>query len=274
MRSWFALLVRRRFLVLMIALAAAAAGVANLEGLSIDAVPDISPKQVMILTLSPGLGALEVERLVTFPVENAMAGAPSLTGIRFDVAGRGLGGLRHLRGRGCRSPRRAVRCSSACRRQGHDAAGRRRPADGPVGDRSRRDLPVRAARTRLHADAAPPHPAMDDRAEAEAHPRHRRRVNIYGGQMPTYEVRVSADALRRYGVGLAHVFTALTDNNAARGGRLYRAQRPAGDDPRPRPRQGARRTSPISWSPTGRAACRSPRDAGPSGRGAEVGSGP
>ncbi len=75
MKTWFALMVRRRFLVLVVALAAAAGGIANLEGLSIDAVPDISPRQVMVLTLSPGLGPLEVERLVTFPVENAMAGA-------------------------------------------------------------------------------------------------------------------------------------------------------------------------------------------------------
>ncbi len=43
-------------------------------------------------------------------------------------------------------------------------------------------------------------------------------VNIYGGQMPTDEVRVSADALRRYGVTLAQVYTALAENNAARGG--------------------------------------------------------
>ncbi|WP_289052724.1 efflux RND transporter permease subunit, partial [uncultured Methylobacterium sp.] len=82
MKTWFALLVRRRWLVLMIALAGAAGGLANLRGLSIDAVPDISPKQVMVLTLSPGLGPLEVERLVSFPVESAMAGAPGLTGLR------------------------------------------------------------------------------------------------------------------------------------------------------------------------------------------------
>ncbi|MEV3976397.1 twin-arginine translocation signal domain-containing protein [Streptomyces sp. NPDC050698] len=54
MKTWFALMVRRRFLVLVVALAAAAGGIANLEGLSIDAVPDISPRQVMVLTLSPG----------------------------------------------------------------------------------------------------------------------------------------------------------------------------------------------------------------------------
>ncbi|MCY4505648.1 MAG: efflux RND transporter permease subunit, partial [Acidobacteria bacterium] len=82
MSAWFSLLIRRRWLVLAVALAGAAGGLANLRGLSVDAVPDISPKQVMILTQSPGLGPLEVERLVSFPVENAMAGAPGLTGIR------------------------------------------------------------------------------------------------------------------------------------------------------------------------------------------------
>ncbi len=56
MKAWFALLIRRRWLVLVVALAAAGGGIVNLRGLSIDAVPDISPKQVMILTLSPGLG--------------------------------------------------------------------------------------------------------------------------------------------------------------------------------------------------------------------------
>ena len=82
MTRWFAMLVRRRLLVLVLALDGAAGGIANLQGLSIDAVPDISPKQVMILTRSPGLGPLEVERLITFPVENAMAGAPGMAGIR------------------------------------------------------------------------------------------------------------------------------------------------------------------------------------------------
>ncbi len=52
MNAWFALLVRRRWLVLILALAGAVGGIVNLEGLSIDAVPDISPKQVMVLTLS------------------------------------------------------------------------------------------------------------------------------------------------------------------------------------------------------------------------------
>jgi Cu/Ag efflux pump CusA len=76
MTTWFALLIRWRWLILVIALAGAAGGLVSLRGLSIDAVPDISPKQVTVLTVSPGLGPSEVEQLVSFPIENAMAGAP------------------------------------------------------------------------------------------------------------------------------------------------------------------------------------------------------
>ncbi|GBC93530.1 Cobalt-zinc-cadmium resistance protein CzcA [bacterium HR15] len=46
--------------------------------LPIDAVPDITNKQVVINTLAPGLGAQEVERQITFPIELGLAGLPYL----------------------------------------------------------------------------------------------------------------------------------------------------------------------------------------------------
>src|SRR6185369_16370295 len=50
--------------------------------LPIDAVPDITNNQVQILTVSPSLAANEIERLVTFPVEQTMATIPRITEIR------------------------------------------------------------------------------------------------------------------------------------------------------------------------------------------------
>ena len=76
MQGFFEALVRRRWLVMVLALAVVAGGWLNLRQLAIDAVPDISPKQVMVLTEATGLGPLEVERLVSFPVETAMTGLP------------------------------------------------------------------------------------------------------------------------------------------------------------------------------------------------------
>ena len=62
---FFKALVGRRWLIIMLALGVMVAGGFNLRQLAIDAVPDISPKQVVILTEATGLGPLEVERLVS-----------------------------------------------------------------------------------------------------------------------------------------------------------------------------------------------------------------
>jgi heavy metal efflux system protein len=48
----------------------------------VDAFPDVTPNQVNIYTESPGLAAEDVEQLLTFPIESAMAGLPGVEQIR------------------------------------------------------------------------------------------------------------------------------------------------------------------------------------------------
>lgn len=50
--------------------------------LPIDAVPDITNNQVQIITVSPSLAAEDIERLVTFPVEQTMANIPGIEEVR------------------------------------------------------------------------------------------------------------------------------------------------------------------------------------------------
>lgn len=50
--------------------------------LPIDAVPDITDNQVQVITISPSLGAPDVERLITFPVEQVNSNIPGLKKIR------------------------------------------------------------------------------------------------------------------------------------------------------------------------------------------------
>lgn len=50
--------------------------------LPIDAVPDITNNQVQIITTAPSLGATDIERLVTFPVEQSNSNIPGLIEIR------------------------------------------------------------------------------------------------------------------------------------------------------------------------------------------------
>ncbi len=70
--------IRHRWLVLVVTLGLCALGMHNFRRLSIDAVPDITNVQVQINTEAPGFSPLESEQRVTYPVETAMAGLPSL----------------------------------------------------------------------------------------------------------------------------------------------------------------------------------------------------
>jgi cobalt-zinc-cadmium resistance protein CzcA len=53
-------------------------GIYSVTRLPIDAVPDITNNQVQVITQSPNLGPLEIERYITYPLEIATANIPGL----------------------------------------------------------------------------------------------------------------------------------------------------------------------------------------------------
>lgn len=73
---------RYRLVVIVAVLLAAAGGVYSLQFLAIDAFPDTTPVQVQINTVAPSLAPEQVERLITFPVEQAISGLPGLEQVR------------------------------------------------------------------------------------------------------------------------------------------------------------------------------------------------
>src|SRR5580765_8268434 len=73
---------RNKFLVLILTAVMVGFGINSMLRLPIDAVPDVTPNQVLVLTQAPGLSPVEVERFITFPVETAMSGLPGITDIR------------------------------------------------------------------------------------------------------------------------------------------------------------------------------------------------
>ncbi len=70
--------VRQRWLVVLLTIAAAAYGLHSLGSLPIDAVPDITNNQVQINTVAPSFSPVDVEKQITFPIENALAGISGL----------------------------------------------------------------------------------------------------------------------------------------------------------------------------------------------------
>lgn len=217
MDRYFDFIVRRRWLVLAGALAIFAAGLLNLRGFAIDAVPDISPKQVMVLTQANGLGPLEVERLVTFPIENAMAGLPLLKSVR--------------------STTRAGLSAVYVTFEDNADANLARTQVSERMAQARETMPPNVGTPQLGPIATglgeiyqfevrgPGHTPMELRRLLQWTIAPRLKlvpgvadVNMYGGQMETFEVRIGGDALRRYNLSLKQVFQALTDNNQASGG--------------------------------------------------------
>src|SRR5439155_2072913 len=73
---------RNRFLVIVGTLLIAGMGVYSARHLAIDAVPDLTNVQVQVITEAPALSPLEVESLLSFPVEGAMSGLPNVEEIR------------------------------------------------------------------------------------------------------------------------------------------------------------------------------------------------
>src|ERR1700687_5711373 len=69
---------RQRFITVVCGLALIGLGVWAFEQLQIEAYPDISDTQVVVITLFPGRAAEEVEQQVTVPIERALNGVPAV----------------------------------------------------------------------------------------------------------------------------------------------------------------------------------------------------
>jgi cobalt-zinc-cadmium resistance protein CzcA len=74
--------IRYRWTVVLLSLSVAVLGLWSLLRLPIDAVPDITNKQVQINTTAPALSPVEIERQVTFRIETALAGIAGLDSTR------------------------------------------------------------------------------------------------------------------------------------------------------------------------------------------------
>ncbi|MEP3479726.1 MAG: CusA/CzcA family heavy metal efflux RND transporter [Fuerstiella sp.] len=73
---------KHRALVILTALLFAVVGCFSLQQLDIDAFPDTTPVQIQINTVAPSLASEEIERQITFPVEQSISGLPGLHELR------------------------------------------------------------------------------------------------------------------------------------------------------------------------------------------------
>ena len=71
-----------RLLILAATLALFIAGWNVLQHMSVDVFPEFAPPQVVIQTEAPGMAPVDVESLITYPLESAINGTPGVTDVR------------------------------------------------------------------------------------------------------------------------------------------------------------------------------------------------
>ena len=74
--------IKNKLIIGLFMLALIGYGVYEVRRLPIDAVPDITNNQVQVITTAPALGAPDVERLITFPIEQVNNNIPGLLELR------------------------------------------------------------------------------------------------------------------------------------------------------------------------------------------------
>ncbi|HXT63222.1 MAG TPA: CusA/CzcA family heavy metal efflux RND transporter [Pyrinomonadaceae bacterium] len=77
--NFIAFFYRERLLVAVVSMLIVAGGILALRRLNVDAFPDVTPVQVEIDTEAEGLAPEEVERQISFPIENEMNGISGVT---------------------------------------------------------------------------------------------------------------------------------------------------------------------------------------------------
>ncbi|MDF0645200.1 MAG: CusA/CzcA family heavy metal efflux RND transporter [Nitrospira sp.] len=217
MATLLTLSLRYRFFTLVAILLTIAGGLWSLRTLPIDAVPDLTPVQVQVLTRAPALGPVEVEQLVTFPIEAALSGLPGLQELR-SISRYGLSAVTAIfddqvdiyRARQLVSERLTRALERIPPEYGRPMLG---PLTTGLGEvymftLKSRQLGAMELRTMLEWDIGMRLRAVPGVVE----------VNIWGGETQQYQVIVDPVKLLSYKLALPTVFDALHRNNAIAGG--------------------------------------------------------
>ena len=220
---------RNRFLVLVLSLLAIAVGVEHMLRLPIDAVPDVTNVQVQVLTSAPALAPAEVERLITVPVEAAMAGLPDVEEIR-SVSKFGLSSVTVVFDEGTDIYRaRQLVQERLVEARESIPSGYGVPEMGPITTGLGEIYQFELRGEPLCAPGAPDTEAcytpMELRTLLDWFVAYQLKtvpgvveVNTFGGELKTYEVAPDPAALRAHHLPVSDLFAALERNNRNVGG--------------------------------------------------------
>lgn len=214
--------IKNKLIVGLFVLALVAYGIYEVKKLPIDAVPDITDNQVQVITITPALGAPDVERLITFPIEQANSNIPRLKQIRsFSRFGLSVVTLVFEDNVDVYWARQQV-TERLQEVQDRIPKGFGSPELAPVttglGEiyqytiRPKKGYEARydAMQLRTLQDWVVRRQLLGVKGVAD--------VSSFGGYLKQYEVAVNPDRLKSYGITISDVFEALEKNNQNTGG--------------------------------------------------------
>ena len=197
-------------------------GAYEVTQLPIDAVPDITDNQVQVITVSPSLGATDIERLVTFPIEQACSSIPGTKQIRsFSRFGLSLITIVFT-----------DKVDIYWARQQISEKLQKVQQSIPPGTGSPELAPVSTGLGEIFQYVVRPlkgyegkYDAMQLRTIQDWVVRRQligtpgvAEVASFGGKLKQYEIAVRQDQLKAYGLSISDIFTSLEKNNQNTGG--------------------------------------------------------
>ena len=214
--------IRNKLIIGLFTLALIIFGTYSVMKLPIDAVPDITNNQVMVITVSPGLGAPDVERFITVPVEQATRNVPGIKEQRsFSRFGLSIVTVVFEDNTDVYWARQQV-SERLVTVQSQIPEGMGTPEMGPV-TTGLGEIFQYVVKTKPGYEGK--YSLMELRSIQDWVVRRQllgtqgvADVSSFGGSLKQYEVAVKTDQLRSFGLTISDVFKALQENNQNAGG--------------------------------------------------------
>jgi heavy metal efflux system protein len=215
---------RQKFVALALVVLMAFGGIRAMMNIPINSLPDVTPEQVLVITKAGRYSPFDVERLVSYPIETAMNGLPDVREVR-SISQFGLSAvtIEFEEGTDTYFARQLVsqRVQSIADElpEGVDA-----PQLGPISTAmgeivqyvvKGEGYSLTELRTIQDWIIAPQLKTVKGVTE----------INSFGGFVKQYEVQVHPGRLRMYGVGLADISDAISNNNSVSGGNFLEHNR-------------------------------------------------
>jgi cobalt-zinc-cadmium resistance protein CzcA len=214
--------VRNKLIVGLFIIALIGYGSYEATRLPIDAVPDITNNQVQVITIAPSFGATDIERLVTFPIEQANSNISGMKEIRsFSRFGLSLVTIVFDDDVDVYWARQQV-AERLQQVQNEIPQGIGTPTLGPISTglgeiyqyvvkpKKGYEQKFNVTELRTIQDWIVRRQLVGVKGVAE--------VSSFGGKLKQYEISISPDKLNAYGITINDVFTAVQNNNQNTGG--------------------------------------------------------